>query len=87
MNEVPRDQPGIGGPDGCGWCNEQLPLYSRSHAEYCCDRCRHYARVDRGNTGKVYRTQVLKSGMISVVIHVEKPTLKAGDVIKWGKVD
>ena len=70
----------------CLWCNEQLPLHSRSDAKYCCDRCRHYARVDRGNTGKVYRTTVLLSGMVSVVIHVEKSTLTAGDEIKWGKV-
>lgn len=70
----------------CGWCREQLPSYSRLDAKYCCDRCRHYARVDRGNTGKVYRTKVLKSGMVSVVIHVKKSTLTAGDEIKWGKV-
>ena len=34
----------------------------------------------------MYRTMVLKSGMVSVVIHVKKSTLTAGDEIKWGKV-
>ena len=69
----------------CLWCNEQLPLHSRSDAKYCCDRCRHNARVERGNTGKVYRSQELKNGMVSIVIHTNKATLTAGDTIRWAK--
>jgi len=69
----------------CQWCNEQLPSHSRSDAKYCCDRCRHYARVDRGNTGKVFRAQELKNGMVSIVIHTDKASLTAGDTIRWAK--
>ena len=70
----------------CQWCNDPLPLCARSHAKYCCDRCRHYARIDRGNTGRVYRVHKLKCGKVSIVIHVDKARLTAGDQIKWGKV-
>lgn len=70
----------------CLWCGDTLPAYCRKDAKYCCDRCRHYARVDRGNTGQVYRVQELKSGKVSIVIHVDKAKLTAGDQIKWGKV-
>ena len=37
--------------------------------------------------GKVYRVQELKSGKVSIVIHVDEATLTAGDCIKWGKVN
>ena len=69
----------------CEWCGTTMTDNTRSDAKYCGNRCQYQAAVDRANSGRVYRTQLLKNGMVSVVIHVEKSTLTAGDSIHWRK--
>lgn len=74
----------------CVWCGDALSPDARADAKYCSDQHRYRSALDRAMSGKVYRTQVLKSGKVSIVIHVDHATLKtaalkAGDVIRWGR--
>ena len=69
----------------CLWCGGSIPEDSRSDAEYCSGRHRYEAAMDRSNSGLVKRTTILTNGKISVVIHMDKATLRPGDQVKVGK--
>jgi len=71
----------------CNWCGDTLPVGSRADAKYCCGRCRYYAAVDRGKSGRVNSTRVLKDGRVSVVIYMDETALKAGQFVKVGVDD
>ncbi len=71
----------------CHWCGDKLPITCRSDTKYCRDRCRYDAAVDRGNTGKIRSTTVLKDGRISVVVYMPATTLRAGQTVKVGPAD
>lgn len=64
-------------PKSCEWCGGTMTENICLDAKYCGGRCRHQAAVDRANSGRVYRTQLLKNGMVSIVIHAENATLAA----------
>ena len=68
----------------CDWCNDKLPITARSHAKYCCSRCRYYGAVDRGRTGKVASVRKLKNGKISVVVYMTETNLRPGQPVKVG---
>ena len=67
----------------CLNCGHQLPDGSRRDKKYCNNKCRRQAFERIRNSATVFRTTRLKSGKISVVLHLEYPTLRPGDRIRW----
>jgi hypothetical protein len=68
----------------CSWCASALPTGVRADAEYCGGRCRFQAAIDRGQSGRVNSTRVLKDGRISVVVYMNDTSIKAGQLVKVG---
>lgn len=62
-----------------------MPETARKDREYCDVNCRRAAWRERADAGRVVSVRLLKSGRLSVVIHVEDTSLKPGDTIKVGK--
>lgn len=59
-----------------------MPQNGRSDKIYCSDRCRRIANREGGRVASVRR---LKSGLMSVVVHMPDAGLRPGDKIGLGK--
>ncbi len=67
----------------CEECGGRIAPGSRSDRRFCSEKCRRQAFERIRNSATVFRTTRLKSGKISVVLHLEYPTLRPGDRIRW----
>ena len=67
----------------CEECGGRIAPGSRSDRRFCSEKCRRQAFERVRNSATVFRTTRLKSGKISVVLHLEYPTLRPGDRIRW----
>lgn len=66
----------------CDTCGSTLPDSSRSDRKYCSDACR---RLSSRESGRVASVRRLKSGKMSVVIHMGDCGFRPGDQVKVGK--
>jgi len=69
----------------CLWCESMLPGNSRKDRKYCNDHCRRMAFDERASEGRIASVRRLKSGKMSVVVHMADAGLKPGDQVKVGK--
>lgn len=74
-------------PRRCRWCRTPLPVKSRSDRKYCDGHCRRMAHVDRAHEGRVASVRRLKSGRMSVIVHMPDCGLKPGDLVHVAKGD
>jgi len=81
------------GPDGCGnrsseaacaHCGGSLGGLRKS-ATYCSARCKRAAWEERAHDGKVASVRRLKSGRLSIVVHMERDVgLLPGQIVRVG---
>lgn len=69
----------------CLWCESLLPEKSRKDRKYCNDRCKRMAFDKRASEGRIASVRRLKSGKMSVVIHMGDNGFRPGDQVKVGK--
>lgn len=87
-HKIWHDEHGRGGNSGpvedtrrCQRCNKGLPRDSRSDRKFCSTKCRRASNREDGRVASVRR---LKSGLMSVVVHMHDAGLKPGDQVKVG---
>lgn len=69
----------------CQYCDEPLPEKSRPNRKYCNRHCRRLAFDERSTEGRVASVRRLKSGKMSVIIHMGDNGFRPGDQVKVGK--
>ena len=70
--------------DFCLYCEAALPENSRKDRKYCNPECRRKAFDERASEGRIASVRRLKSGKMSVIIHMADGGLKPGDQVKVG---
>ena len=72
------------GSGRCLYCGKVLPADSRGNRRFCDSRCRRLDFDERGKVGRVASVRRLKSGKMSVVVHLSDTGLRPGDEVKVG---
>ena len=73
--------------DICQYCDDSLPDKSRPNRKYCNNHCRRLAFEERASEGRVASVRRLKSGKMSVVVHIADAGLRPGNAVKVGLID
>ncbi len=75
-------------PSDCEQCGNRLPSRSRSDRKFCSSECRKAARAERNHHGLVASFRRLKTGKMSLVIHLDTDIgLKPGDQVAVAELE
>lgn len=69
----------------CENCSKPLPINSQRHKKFCSTRCRRESFTENANEARIAAVRRLKSGKMSVVVHMADSGLRPGDQVKVGK--